>query len=195
MDSAAAGLPDTLTAAQIADLNGGRLPVGVRSQDQAFDVTYTDTLIPTVSTDSGTGVVLGVELRLVRTAQVSVPTRGPVAAGTVVELTATAAAVGTAGAAQVAEIADRQVSHQVLGQVIPGLLVIFALVLLAFGLPKLFGNQPPPPPPRGERGPADPVRAAAPGGTPAGRLATTGSAITGSPATASATTSRTAPAR
>ena len=53
VDAAAAGLPTTLTAQQIAALNGGRLPVGVRSGQagQAYDVSYTDTLTPTISAD------------------------------------------------------------------------------------------------------------------------------------------------
>jgi high-affinity iron transporter len=166
VDAAAAGLPTTLTADQIADINGGRLPVGVRAQDEAFEVAYTDTVIPTISADTGTGVVLGVDLRLVRTAQVSVPTRGPVAAGTILQAAMTASAVGAAGVVQVAEMADQRVAHQVLGQVIPGVLVVFALVLLAFGLPKLFGKQRPPPAgsqsgPDGGRAPASPPNAAA----------------------------------
>src|SRR6185312_12547126 len=46
VDPAAAGLPATLTADQIADLNNGRLPVGVRSgaSTQSFDVSYIDTV-------------------------------------------------------------------------------------------------------------------------------------------------------
>ena len=150
-DAAAAGLPSTLTGAQIADLNGGRLPVGVRSQQDAFEVGYTDTVTPTIKVDTGTGVVLGLDLRLLRTLVVTVPDRGSVQAGTVLDVTGTATAAGVAaGIGQVAEIGEQRVSHQVVGQVIPALLVVFALVLLAFGLPKLFGNQRPPPTAAGE---------------------------------------------
>jgi hypothetical protein len=41
------------------------------------------------------------------------------------------------GLTRVADLADRSVTHQVVGQVLPGLLVVFAAVLLAFGVPKL----------------------------------------------------------
>jgi high-affinity iron transporter len=140
VDAATAGLPTTLTAQQIAALNGGRLPVGVRSGQagQAYDVSYTDTLTPTISADTGTGVVLGVALRQLRTVQVNVPDRGAVSAGTVLDVVtqATPAAVA-AGVETVASLDADRVTHQVVAQVIPGLLVVFAAVLLAFGIPKL----------------------------------------------------------
>jgi high-affinity iron transporter len=140
VDAATAGLPTTLTAQQIAALNGGRLPVGVRSGQagQAYDVSYTDTLTPTISADTGTGVVLGVALRQLRTVQVNGPDRGAVSAGTVLDVVtqATPAAVA-AGVETVASLDADRVTHQVVAQVIPGLLVVFAAVLLAFGIPKL----------------------------------------------------------
>jgi high-affinity iron transporter len=146
VDGAAAGLPGTMTGRQIADLNGGRLPVGVRSQQDAFVVGYTDTITPIIKVDTATSVVLGLDLRLRRTLVVTVPDRGSVPAGTVLETTSSATSGGVAtGLVQAAELVEQRISHQVVGQVIPGLLVVFALVLLAFGLPKLFGNQRPPP--------------------------------------------------
>ncbi len=98
LDPTAAGLPATLTVDEIAALNGGRLPVGVRSaqpgQDPNYRVSYTDTVTPTVTVDSASGVVLGLDLRLVRTVQVNVPDRGPVSAGTVLDVPAAATAAG-----------------------------------------------------------------------------------------------------
>ena len=110
VDAAAAGLPASLTAGQIAAMNNGRLPVGVRAgaAGQAFDVSYIDTVTPVLSVDTATGVVLGVDLRLVRTVLVSVPGRGSVSAGTVLDASA-AADPGSvvAGLAKVADLADQ----------------------------------------------------------------------------------------
>jgi high-affinity iron transporter len=147
VDAAALGLPTTLTAEQIAALNGGRLPVGVRSGEagQSYAVGYTDILTPTISADSGTGVVLGVELRQQRTVQVIVPDRGSVAAGTVLDvLTRATPAAVAAGLATVAALEAEQVTHQVAAHVIPGLLVVFAAVLLAFGVAQLLRHRKPP---------------------------------------------------
>ena len=141
VDAAGAGLPATLTADQIAALNAGRWPVGVRSAtaDQAFPVSYTDTLSPIIHVDTASGLVLGAQLRLVRMVRVTVPSRGAVSAGTVLDGTTTVTASSVAaGVTAVAEIADRELTRQVVAQVIPALLLVFALILLAFGLPKLL---------------------------------------------------------
>jgi high-affinity iron transporter len=134
-----AGLPASLTAEQIAALNNGRLPVGVRAGavGAAFDVGYFDTVTPAISIDTATGVVLGVDLQLVRTVQVAVPNRGSVPAGTVLA----AAAAATPGSLA-AGLADQRANHQVVTQVVPGLLVLFAVVLLAFGVPLLRRRRP-----------------------------------------------------
>lgn len=146
-DETAAGLPTSLTAAEIATLNGGRLPVGVRSgqADQAaYDVGYTDTVTPTVTVDPASGVVVGVDLRLVRTVQVTVPSRGPVSAGTVLDASTSAGPDSlAAGLARVAATNDQRATHQLLARVIPALLVVFAVVLLAFGVPKLLPRRRP----------------------------------------------------
>ena len=146
-DEAAIGLPTSLTAAEIATLNGGRLPVGVRSgqvDQAAYDVGYTDTVTPTVTVDPGSGVVVGVDLRLVRTVQVTVPSRGPVSAGTVLDASTSAAPDSLAAAlARVAATNDQRATHQLLARVLPALLVVFAVVLLAFGVPKLFPRRRP----------------------------------------------------
>ena len=141
VDAAGAGLPATLTAGQIAALNACRWPVGVRSAtaDQTFPVRYTDTLSPIIHADTASGLVLGAQLRLVRMVRVTVPSRGAVSAGTVLDGTTTVTASSVAaGVTAVAEIADRELTRQVVAQVIPALLLVFALILLAFGLPKLL---------------------------------------------------------
>jgi hypothetical protein len=61
------------------------------------------------------------------------------------------------GATQVAELAAIRTNDQFFAQVIPALLVVFALVLLAFGVPKLVGQRPGQSPP-GERGSTTPTR-------------------------------------
>ena len=145
VDAAAANLPVTMTAAEIAALNGGRLPVGVRSgqSDQGYDVSYTDTVTPALTVDTASGVVLGLDLRLVRTVQVVVPGRGAVSAGTILEVPAAATPASVAAAfVRVADADDQRIAHQLGTQVIPGLLVVFALVLLAFGVPKLIRRRP-----------------------------------------------------
>jgi high-affinity iron transporter len=137
---AAGSEPGTLTADQIADLNGGRLPVGIRSgRDQTYPATYTDTVTPTVTADQDAGIVVGLSIRLVRTVQVEVAGRAPVQIGTSAETTlVTSAEVVAPALAQVADFESDRDTHQVVGRVIPGLLVVFAAVLLAFGLPKLL---------------------------------------------------------
>ena len=174
-------LPATLTVDQIAALNGGRLPVGIRSsQGQDFPAVYTDTVTPTISADQDAGIVVGLSVRLVRTVAVEVAGRAPVQVGTMTEATlVTPADVVAPALAQVAAFESDRAAHEVLGRVIPALLTVFAGVLLAFGLPKL--RRPRPAAPSGG-GPASP---GAPAGRPAQPAPATGS-VTGS-ATGSAT--------
>jgi len=146
VDPAAAGLPTTMTADDIAALNGGRLPVGLRSgpPGQTLDVNYLDVVTPTITVDPGSGAVLAVDLAVRRTVEVSVPGRGSVPAGTALDASLSPTPAGLATAVdRVAVLAGQRVTHQVIGQVIPALLVLFALVLLAFGLPKLLGGRRP----------------------------------------------------
>jgi high-affinity iron transporter len=140
VDATAAGLPVSLTAGQVAAMNNCRLPVGVRAgaAGEAFDVSYLDAATPVLSVDSATGVILGVELQLVRTVVVNVAGRGSVSGGTVLDVSAVAGPGSVvAGLVKVADVADQRVGHQVVGQVLPGLLVVFAVVMLGFGVPKL----------------------------------------------------------
>ena len=154
----AAGAPATLTADQIAELNGGRFPVGVRSSEGPFRATYSDTVTPTVTADRDAGIVIGLRIRLTRTAQVEVPGRTPIQVGTVLETTLiTPADVVAPALAQVADFESDRDIHQVVGRVIPGLLVVFAAVLLAFGLPKLLRRRPPAAPGATPTSPAAPA--------------------------------------
>lgn len=174
---AAGDLPATLTVEQIAALNGGRLPVGIRSsQGQAFPAVYTDTLTPTISADQDAGIVVGLRVRLVRTVAVEVADRAPVPVGTVSESTlVTPADVVAPALAQVAAFESDRATHEVVGRVIPALLVVFAGVLLAFGLPKLRRRRPAAPP----AGP--PAPAPGPSGAPAARPPQSEQATAGAP--------------
>ncbi len=145
VDAAAAGLPTSLTASQLAERNGGRLPVGVRSAGgtQVLGITYTDSLTPTLAVDAETGVVTAVELRLIRSMQVTVPGRSAAPAGAVAEATLIMTDAGlAAGRARIAAFEHDRVRQEVLGQVIPTLLAVFAVLLLAFGVPKLVRRGP-----------------------------------------------------
>ncbi len=145
VDADAAGLPTSLTAAQVAARNGGRLPVGVRSAGgtQVLGIAYTDSLTPTVTVDADTGVVTAVELRLTRLMQVTVPGRSAVPAGALAEVTLTGTDASlAAGRASIAGFEQDRVRHEVLGRVVPTLLALFAIVLLAFGVPKVIRRRP-----------------------------------------------------
>lgn len=163
----AADAPSTLTVDQITALNGGRLPVGIRSgQDQTYPAVYTDTLTPTISADPDAGIVVGMSIRLVRTVQVEVAGRAPVQVGTTLETTlVTPAEVVAPALAQVADFESDRDTHQVVGRVVPGLLVVFAVVLFAFGLPKLLRRRSPPSSTRRPTAPADRPPQARPGGS------------------------------
>jgi hypothetical protein len=118
------------------------------SWDAAFNaITGARNISTSISADTDTAVVLGLSLHLVRTVQVDVPDRGSVSVGTVLDVTTTATPASVvSGLASAAEIAAQRTAHQLRAQVIPGLLVVFALVLLAFGIPKLVRRRPKAPP-------------------------------------------------
>jgi len=145
-DAAAAGLQQTLTQADVAALNGGRLPVGLgsggRSGDTAMPAGYTDTATPTITIDRSTGTVLGLDLRLVRTVQVTAPSGVTVSVGTESDSTlSTTPAAVAAGVAGLLALQQQKADSELLGTVLPGLLVAFAIVLLAFGIPRLAGRR------------------------------------------------------
>ncbi|WP_205849981.1 iron uptake transporter permease EfeU [Nakamurella flava] len=157
VDAAAAGqagLPATLTAQQIAAANGGRLPVGLRAGGTAatsgWPTTWTETLVPQLSLDAATGTVLDVQLQLTRTAAVTLDNGTVVAVGTAGSAAGsdgaatgeiTVAATADTVAAALPRVADadaRRDSAELYGRVLPALLLVFALTLLLFGLPKVL---------------------------------------------------------
>ncbi len=139
---AGAGLPPTLSLEQIAALGGGRLPIGLSgngSSGASFAATYSDSSTPTVTIDPATGVVVDLKVTSVRSVVVKSP------AGQTFSLGATAkteyAATGASISGQLAAAADmsaKRADHEIVGQVIPGLLAVFGLILLGFGLPHLI---------------------------------------------------------
>ena len=143
--AATVGLPATLTLKQLAALNNGRLPVGLSingSSVGSVTATYTDAVTPTVTIDPATGTVVDLKVTTVRSLVVksAAGQTFPVGTVTTAETAATDPSV-KAQLAAVAGITSSRADHEVLGEVIPGLLVVFALILLGFGLPHLVGNR------------------------------------------------------
>ena len=107
--------------------------------------TYTDAITPVVTIDPATGTVVDLKSTSVRSAVVTSSTGQtfPVPGLSTTESSATDGAVA-AQLAAAADITETGADHQVLGEVIPGLLTVFALILLAFGLPHLLRRRRPP---------------------------------------------------
>ncbi|QNK81280.1 iron uptake transporter permease EfeU [Nakamurella sp. PAMC28650] len=142
VDAAGAGLPTTLTLAQVAALGAGRLPIGLSANGSGnvrVSASYADSVTPTVTIDPSTGTVVDLSVTSVRTVVVTDQAGERFPAGIVrtVDFATTPYAVAGQIAAA-AETGDRRGDHQVLGQVIPGLLSIFALILLALAAPHLM---------------------------------------------------------
>lgn len=149
-------LPATLTGAELAAENGGRLPIGLRAADAEtpMPATHSDTWRPTVAIDPASGVIVALEVRAVRTVQVTTSAGLTVSGGTVAESELALSESAVAGQlVAVAAASEDAVAHEVRGQVIPALLAVFALVGLAFGLPKLLRRRPEPAPPTQPRRP------------------------------------------
>lgn len=142
VDAAAAALPTVMTLAQVATLGVGRLPIGLSANgDENVRVTaaYTDSFTPTVTIAPSTGTVVDLSITAVRA--ISLTNKdGETFPGGIVATTAYTATPDALAAqsAAAAAVADRRGDQQVLGQVIPGLLTVFALVLLAFAMPHLL---------------------------------------------------------
>jgi len=136
-----------LTRADLAAANGGRLPVGLGSvgrtgSDVAMPAIYTDTTTPTVTIDTATGTVLALDLRLVRTVQVTAPSGVTVSGGTISQASVSMTPAEVAVAASGLRTAQQQrADAELLGRVLPALLGAFAIALLAFGLPRLIGRR------------------------------------------------------
>ncbi len=142
VDAAGAGLPTTLTLAQVAALGAGRPPIGLSANGSGnvrVSASYADSVTPTVTIDPSTGTVVDLSVTSVRTVVVTDQAGERFPAGIVrtVDFATTPYAVAGQIAAA-AETGDRRGDHQVLGQVIPGLLSIFALILLALAAPHLM---------------------------------------------------------
>ena len=106
--------------------------------------SYTDTVTPTITVDTATGAVLGLDLRLVRTVQVTAPSGVTVSAGTVSDstLSTTPAAVGrepwrVCRLLQQQQRRQRTAGHRAARRC----WWCSPLVLLAFGIPRLVGRR------------------------------------------------------
>lgn len=140
--TATAGLLTTLKLEQVAALGNGRLPIGLStsgSSSQPVTASYVDSWTPTVAIDPVTGTILDLTVSSTRSVNLTNATGATFPGGTVqsTRLVATAQASAAQAKAAAGVTASRS-SHQVVGQVIPALLITFALILLAFGLPHLL---------------------------------------------------------
>ncbi len=135
---ASATLPTTLSLAQVAALGPGRLPIGLAvngTTTGSVTAAYIDVLTPTVTVDQATGTVVDIRATSVRSVVVKNSSGQTFPAG--VLTTTEAAATDQSVSGQLAAAAAAT-DHEVVGEVIPGLLTVFALILLAFGLPRLI---------------------------------------------------------
>ena len=133
----------TVTGDQLTEV-AGRLPIGLRAADAdvAMPATFTDTWRATVATAAGSGAVVDVSVRVSRTVQVTTPAGLQISGGTVGDAQAVPTEVATAAlVAAVADGADQARRHEIVGQVLPLLLGVFAVVMLGFGLPKLLARR------------------------------------------------------
>ena len=135
VDAVQAGLPTRLTTREIAAIGGGRLPIGLSpgGPTRSLPTVYSDTWTPTVTVDPASGTVLGLSLAGVRTATVSDSTGRAFRAGVVATVDAATTSTSSQQQAVVAaDVSDQRADHEVWGEVLPGLLVVSAVVLLAF---------------------------------------------------------------
>lgn len=131
-----AGGPVSITAGELADLNGGRYPVGLRAAQRELALKSTRSLSvqPTVSIDRIAGAVLSVELRVVpviiatqsggQTHRVTLAGSNPAADPSTTGAAVTAAADRTTGLRR----ADT------LGALVPWLLGFWGVLLIGCGL-------------------------------------------------------------
>jgi high-affinity iron transporter len=139
VDPAGSGAPSTVTVAQVAALGGGRLPIGLDGTGTGpLRTSFTDSWTPQVTVDQATGAVLDLKLTGVRSMAVTTAAGQSFPVGSVGSSTsaATAAAVAERAAAASA-LAERRADHEVFGQVLPALLLVFGAVLFAFAGPHL----------------------------------------------------------
>jgi high-affinity iron transporter len=124
----------TVTGAQVADLNGGRRPIGLTSADTdaALPATYLDSWRLSVIYDDASGAVLGADvLGFTRTLQVTNTRDLLVSAGTVLGFDTQTSTQNQVIAAETVLADARQ--HETWGLVIPIELGVAALVAALFG--------------------------------------------------------------
>lgn len=143
----------TMTAAELAELNGGRYPIGLRAADAGLTLTVarTATGVPSIAVDRVTGVVLSATVEI----SPSLIATQPGGQTHRVALPATADSAAPASiATAVAAAADRSgelTRSAVLGTLLPRLLGIWGALLAGCGL-LLFVRRP-----RAVRTPNEPV--------------------------------------
>jgi len=155
-------VPPTVTGAQLAELVG-RLPIGLRAADAdgAMPARFTDTARATISITPDGRQLLDVSVRLTRSVTVTTPTGLPVTIGSAGGTKVGTTAEGRAElAAAVAARAEALQGAEIRGEVIPIMLGGFAVIMLAFGVPKLVRRRAATPPDGAPRT-ADPPLAAA----------------------------------
>jgi high-affinity iron transporter len=136
--TASSAQPSTLSLDRIAQLNGGRLPIGLSSTQLTtanIPVTYTDTGTLTVWTDPNTGRVIDLQWRERVTAAVTSQTVGAIQLATPVSDTQAGfdAAVATEAGGKAHSDADQQRHHQ-LYSVLAWSIGIAGAIMLAIGL-------------------------------------------------------------
>lgn len=156
------GGPVTITAGELAELNGGRYPVGLRAAQRELALQSTQSLSvqPTVSIDRSAAAVLSVELRVVpviiatqpggQTHRVNLPDSNPAADPSTTGAAVTAAADRSTGLSRAAT----------LGALIPWLLGVWGVLLIGCGLLVLLRSRRPAAGPRQETAPSATVEAA-----------------------------------
>ncbi|RIJ78680.1 iron transporter [Nakamurella silvestris] len=142
------GVPATVTGDQLAALNNGRFPIGVTKADadSPMAARFTDTWKPSVYLDQSSGIVVGTEVRLIRTLQITTAAGISLSGGTVSDLTlAVDETANSAQATAITDRADRATTHEIWGQVIPVQIGVFSLILLAVALRLLVRSRVTPP--------------------------------------------------
>lgn len=159
-----AAVPATVSGAQLAALNGGRLPIGLRSADlrSQLPAAFSDSWQPTLALAADGGSPIDLQIRLVRTVSVTGST-GAASTAKVLDTRFSpdrASAGILVGAAT--EAADRADRREILGQALPGLSTLAGVIFLIIGAPMLLR------PGRRRPAPVPVTRAAAPPAVPGG---------------------------
>jgi len=130
------GAPSTMTARELADLNGGRYPVGLRAADGDAVLTVTGTvrLVPTIALDRASGSPLTVSVRatpVLVAAQEGGRTHRLTLDGPVFSADPASTASATTAAAQRSAALGRAVT---LGELVPWVVGVWGAVVTTGGL-------------------------------------------------------------